>query len=270
MTSLRQLSLAAGLSIAIAAAFAGCGNDHQQVPDQRSYELVHGAWMGAWCWDGVAAGLRADGATVATVELPAHGSDQTPLPAATLDAYVATVRAAVAAAPQPVILVGHSMGGMVVTGVAELDGPKLAKVIYLGAYLPQDGQSLFDLASTDATSHLGPALQVDQTDGLAKLPVEDLQDIFIADGTPDEVASVVTHYRDEPLAPFLTPIHTTAAGWGAVPKAYIYTQDDNAISLARQQAMTAGVTLSATATIPTSHAPFLSNPALVVSTLEAL
>lgn len=268
MKPLKQPSLVIVLSIA--ALFADCGNDSKDVTSGRSYLLVHGAWMGAWCWDEVAAGLRAHGASVTTVELPAHGSDQTPLPTATLDAYVATVRAALAAAPPPVILVGHSMGGMVVTGVAELAGPRLAKVIYLGAYLPHDGQSLFDLASVDATSHLGPALQVDQTNGLAKLPTENLQDIFIADGTPDEVASVVTHYRDEPLAPFVTPIHTTAAGWGAVPKAYIYTRDDHAISLARQQAMTAGVTMSATATIATSHAPFLSNPALVVSTLEAM
>lgn len=268
MTSPKLLSFASILSVAIA--FAGCGNDAKPVVTPRSYLLVHGAWMGAWCWDDVAAGLRADGSTVSTVDLPAHGSDQTPLPGATLDAYIATVRAALAAAPQPVILVGHSMGGMVVTGVAELDGPKLAKVIYLGAYLPQDGQSLNDLASTDATSHLGPALQIDAADGLAKLPADDLQDLFIADGTASEVASLVAHYRDEPLAPFVTPIHTTAAGWGAVPKAYIYTQNDHAISLALQQAMTAGVPMSATATIPTSHAPFLSAPALVVSTLEAL
>lgn len=267
---MRSMKLFALLSLLSTVTLAGCGNDEPSVTTRRSYLLVHGAWMGAWCWDQVAAGLRAHGATVSTVELPGHGSDQTPLSGATLDAYVATVRAAVAAAPQPVILVGHSMGGMVVTGVAELDGPKLAKVVYLGAYLPQDGQSLFDLASTDATSHLGPALQIDQANGLAKLPVDDLQDIFIADGTADEVASVVAHYRDEPLAPFVTPIHTTAAGWGAVPKAYIYTQDDHAVSIALQQAMTAGVSMSATATIATSHAPFLSDPALVVSTLEAM
>jgi pimeloyl-ACP methyl ester carboxylesterase len=247
----------------------GCGGN-SNVAAQESYVLVHGAWMGAWCWSDVAAGLRADGATVATVELPAHGSDQTPLPEATLDAYVATVRAAVDTAPKPVVLVGHSMGGMVVTGVAELDGAMLAKVIYLGAYLPKDGQSLFDLASTDADSHLGPALEVDQEDGLAKLPADKLEDIFIGDGTEAEIASVVSHYRDEPLAPFVTPIHTTAAGWGAVPKGYIFTKDDHAISFGLQQTMTAGVTISATATIETSHAPFLSKPDAVISALESM
>ena len=247
----------------------GCGSD-SNVAAQKSYILVHGAWMGAWCWSDVAAGLRAHGASVATVELPAHGSDQTPLPEATLDAYVATVRSAIDVAPKPVVLVGHSMGGMVVTGAAELDGAMLAKVVYLGAYLPKDGQSLFDLASTDSDSHLGPALEIDQEQGLAKLPMDKLADIFIGDGTAPEIASVVSHYRDEPLAPFVTPIHTTDAGWGAVSKGYIFTKNDNAISFALQQTMTAGVTISTTATLETSHAPFLSNPDAVVSALESM
>lgn len=237
---------------------------------QKSYVLVHGAWMGAWCWNDVVDGLRAQGAAVTTVELPAHGSDQTPLPQATLEAYVTKVRAAVDAAPAPVILVGHSLGGMVITGVAEVDGAKLAKIVYLGAYLPKDGQSLYDLASTDATSHLGPALVVDQQNGLAKLASDKLADIFIGDGTPDEIALVVANYRDEPLAPFVTPIHTTAAGWGVVAKAYIYTKDDHAVSLTLQHTMTAGVTMSSTPTIDTSHAPFLSRPDLVVSALASM
>jgi pimeloyl-ACP methyl ester carboxylesterase len=237
---------------------------------KKSYVLVHGAWMGAWCWDDVATGLRASGDTVATVELPAHGADQTPLAGATLDAYVATVAATIDAAPQPVILVGHSMGGVVVTEVAETDGAKIARLVYIGAYMPKDGQTLNDLASSDADSHLGPVLQIDQVNGVAHIPSEDLADIFIADGTPSEIASVVSNYRDEPLAPFLTPVHTTAAGWGAVSKAYVYTKEDHAVSLALQQTMTADVTLAATATLDTSHAPFLSRPDLVTATLQGM
>ena len=263
--SIGILSLVAAASLSL----VGCDNE-KGAASNKSYVLVHGAWMGAWCWNDVAEGLRGQGATVATVELPAHGSDQTSLPQVSLDAYIAKVRAAIAAAPPPVTLVGHSMGGMVVTGVAEVDGAKLAKVVYLGAYVPKDGQSLFDLASTDAGSHLGPALIVDQDNGLAKLPSDKLEDIFIADGTPDEVARVVSNYRDEPLAPFLTPLHTTAAGWGAVAKAYVYTKDDRAVSFALQQSMTADVTMTDTATLETSHAPFLSRPDLVVSALGSM
>jgi alpha-beta hydrolase superfamily lysophospholipase len=269
MKTKAKLGIISLLAVLSLSALAGCDGDPQPA-SKKSYVLVHGAWMGAWCWDDVARGLRAQGATVTTVELPAHGSDQTPLPEASLDGYVTKVRAAVAAAPAPVILVGHSMGGMVVTGVAEADGASLAKVVYLGAYLPKDGQSLYDLASTDAASHLGPALVVDPQEGLAKLPGDMLEDIFNADGTPDPIARVISNYRDEPLAPFVTPIHTTTAGWGAVSKAYIYTKDDHAISFDLQQAMTTGVTMTDTITIETSHAPFLSRPELLVSALASM
>lgn len=260
------------LVLAALSAPLGCNDDAQDsnTTTQRSYVLVHGAWMGAWCWNDVAAGLRAKGATVATVELPAHGADQTPLPEATLDAYAAKVRAAVEASATPVVLVGHSMGGVVVTAVAETSGAKIAKVVYLGAYMPKDGQSLTDLAMTDAGSHLGPVLQIDAELGVARIPMDKLADIFIADGTPSQVALLTSNYRDEPLAPFVTPVHTTPAGWGAVTKAYIFTKDDHALSYGLQQTMTAGVTMSATATIETSHAPFLSKPDLVVTTLQGI
>ena len=266
MKSIDSLALALMVALPV---IGGCDSS-SGTSAKKSYVLVHGAWMGAWCWDDVAAGLRANGDTVATVELPAHGSDQTPVSGATLEAYVAKVTTAIDAAPQPVILVGHSMGGVVVTQVAETAGAKIGRLVYIGAYMPEDGQTLNDLASTDTASHLGPVLQIDQVDGVAHIPSEDLEDIFIADGTASEIASVMSNYRDEPLAPFLTPVHTTASGWGAVSKAYVYTEEDHAVSPALQQTMTAGVTLATTATLDTSHAPFLSRPDLVISTLQAM
>jgi pimeloyl-ACP methyl ester carboxylesterase len=121
--------------LAVAMAWSGLACDSQaDTQARRRYVLVHGAWMGAWAWDDVAAGLRAANADVAAVELPAHGADTTGLEGATLDAYVAKVRAAVDAAGGPVILVGHSLGGVVVTATAELAAPSIAKLVYLGAY----------------------------------------------------------------------------------------------------------------------------------------
>ncbi|HTB72406.1 MAG TPA: alpha/beta fold hydrolase [Polyangiaceae bacterium] len=259
------------LGIVILWATLGCSSsDGERAPVPKTFVLVHGSWMGAWCWDEVAAGLRAKGVTVVTVELPAHGSDTTPLPGATLDAYVAKVSDAVDATEGPVILVGHSMAGMVVTQVAENKTDKIAKLVYVAAYLPKDGEALLDLAMTDTDSHSGMNVTIDMADGLAKIPEDDLKDDFLADGSPAELATLQAHYRDEPLAPFVTPVHTTVANWGRLPKVYVYTKDDHAVSYTLQQRMTAGVTFVSTATLDTSHAPFLSQPGLVTSTLLAL
>lgn len=233
----------------------------------KPFVLVHGAWMGAWAWDDVAAAMRAKGASVTTVELPAHGADMTGVSGATLDAYVAKVRGAVEGAGEPVVLVGHSMGGVVITQLAESVPDKIADLVYLAAYVPKDGQQLLDLAGMDADSHVGPALQIDMNAGVAKIALDKLQDIFCADCTTDQAADLAAHYRDEPLAPFATPVHVTAGGWGKVTKRYVYTKQDNAVSYALQQAMTAGVTLAGTATLDTSHSPFLSHATEVADTL---
>ena len=249
-----------------------CSSDDGSQPAAtgKTYLLVHGAWMGAWCWADVAKALRAQGATVDTVELPAHGDDMTALADATLDAYVSKVTTALDAEKSPVILVGHSMGGMVITGAAEAAPGKIEKLVYVGAYLPKDGQSLFDLAMTDTDSHLGPASVVDMDAGLVRIPKASLKDVFVADGSDAEVEELEQRYRDEPLVPFVTPVHTSAENWGSVPKVYVYTTQDHAVSYSLQQRMTQGVPLVNSKMLDTSHSPFLSQPALTASVLSAL
>jgi len=269
--------LAAAVIAIACCPMGGCGSDtsgsgagggsasSNPVPD--TFILVHGAWSGAWTWDPVAAGLKENGKAVTTVELPSHGADMTPPNGATLDAYAAKVSAAVDAADGPVTLVGHSMAGVVITEVAEQKPDTIAKLVYLAAFVPEDGQTLLALAGTDADSHLGPALKVDQMAGTAAVPLDELADIFCADCSEDALAALTSHYRDEPLAPFATPVHASAANWGRVAKYYIYTKQDHAISPSLQVTMTKNVTFESQATLDTSHEPFLSQPGLVVSTL---
>src|SRR5215831_7941965 len=85
----------------------------------RHFVLVHGAWHGAWAWYRVRALLEADGHTVSVLDLPSHGIDRTPAKGVTLADYVNAVVAVVDAAAEPVVLVGHSMAGVVISSVAE-------------------------------------------------------------------------------------------------------------------------------------------------------
>jgi pimeloyl-ACP methyl ester carboxylesterase len=224
----------------------------------KSFVLVHGAWQGAWAWNDEATALRARGATVSVVELPGHGDDTTPVPGDTLEAYVAKTVAAIDESPENAILVGHSLAGAVITSAAELRPSRIDRLVYLAAYVPKDGEKVLDIANTDAASHIGKAIAVDPTHGLAGIPKDKLGDIFCADCSPAQLSSLIEHYRDEPLPPFVTPVHSTAENWGRASKFYIFTKEDHAVSYDLQQRMTANVKWTGTATLPSSHSPFLS------------
>lgn len=108
--------------------------------------LVHGAWEDASIWSDVTAELEGMGHVVHTVNLPGRAGDTTPTSQITLDSHRDAVLSVVQQSEEPVVLVGHSFGGMTISAVAEAAPEKVERLIYLAAYLPQNGQSLQDLA----------------------------------------------------------------------------------------------------------------------------
>lgn len=117
----------------------------------RPCVLVHGGWHGGWHWDEVAARLRDAGATVyapTLIGLAERAAE------ATADTNVSTHVADVVAVIDEhdlhdVVLVAHSYGGLVATGVAAKRGDRLAELVYLDAFVPKDGQSARDLLGED-------------------------------------------------------------------------------------------------------------------------
>lgn len=112
-----------------------------------NFVLVHGAWHGGWCWRDTAAALRAAGHTVVT---PTHTGvgDRAHIGGVnvTLETHVRDVIAAIEAEElHDVILCGHSYGGMVITCVADRLGARVKSLVYLDAFVPEDGQCLIDL-----------------------------------------------------------------------------------------------------------------------------
>ena len=119
------------------------------------YVLVHGAWGGGWAYDRLAADLGAAGHRVEVVHLSGLGRRRAEFhPGITLTTHVDDVAAAVDAAGfDRFVLVGHSYGGMVVTGVATRLGARIDALVYLDAFVPQHGQSLWDLTGEFEHGH---------------------------------------------------------------------------------------------------------------------
>ncbi len=112
-----------------------------------TFVLVHGAYHGGWCWRDVARRLRADGHDVFTPTLTGLGERSHLLTAAVgLSTHVQDVLNVLLWEDlKEVILVGHSYGGMVVTGVADQAADRIADIVYLDAIVPENGQSTLDV-----------------------------------------------------------------------------------------------------------------------------
>lgn len=225
---------------------------------QNTYVLVHGAWQAPYVWDAVRDELIKKGNKVIIVELPGHGKDQTPTYQLSLDVYRDKVIEAMSKVDGRVILVGHSMGGMVITLVAEKVPSKISKLVYIGAFVPTSGQALADIADPD--SQLGPEL-VPSADNLTlDVKRERLTDLFIKDGSQASKDLVIANYRAEPAIPFGNKVTITQANFGAVEKVYIKTLQDIVISPGLQNRMIAAAGIKTIYEINTSHSPFLAKP----------
>lgn len=224
--------------------------------------LVHGAWMGAAAWDRVAADLRARGLKVTAVELPGHGRDNTPADKLSLAGYVDAVAAALPADGQAV-LVGHSMAGMVISGVAEKQPAKVARLVYVAAYLPRNGESLYQLSQGDKDSRVGAWWTQENPKAYspATIKAEGIPQVFCADCSAADQRELVASHKAEAVPPLATPVALSAARFGSVPKVYVHTLKDNAVSYGLQKTMLANAGGAARVVeLDTSHAPMLTMP----------
>ncbi len=236
-----------------------------------TFVLVHGAWMGQFAWQKVTPLLEQAGHHVITLDLPAHGDDQTAPAAASLDSYRDAVIAAIGAYSD-VILVGHSFGGMVISAVAEALPERIKTLVYLAAYLPRSGESLYQLSQEDSASIVGQYWRQDDPANYspASIASDGIVPAFAADCTPEEQQLLIERQRAEPVPPLATPVTLSAERYGRVPRCYIETLNDRAVSHQLQTLMLARTPVERRFSLPTSHSPFFAAPAQLAAILSEL
>jgi pimeloyl-ACP methyl ester carboxylesterase len=127
----------------------------------RTFVLVHGAWHGGWCWQRVAARLREDGDSVFTPTLTGVGERAHLLRAGIdLKTHITDIVNVLKWEDlKDVVLCGHSYGGFVISGVAEQAAPLIRSIVFLDAFVPNDGESVQDLTGAAVKEGIANALQ---------------------------------------------------------------------------------------------------------------
>ncbi|MBS1598338.1 MAG: alpha/beta fold hydrolase [Bacteroidetes bacterium] len=248
------------MTILSVVSLAGCNQRNNFPIKSKTFVLVHGAWQAPYVWNTVRTELENAGQHVVLVELPAHGDDTTSPALVSIDVYRDKVIDAINKINGKVVLVGHSMGGVVVSEVAEAIPGKIEKLIFIGAFVPANGQSLLQLAGADQQSLLGPALVPSKDQLLLDVMKDSIINIFCQDGSSATQQLLLDNYRAEPAIPFTNPAVLTSGNFGSVNKYYIFTLLDHAIGINNQHAMAQAANIMQTYSVNTGHSPFLSKP----------
>ena len=234
------------------------------------FVLVAGAWHGAWCWEYVIPLLEARGHAAQAAELPGMGSDRTSFAELGLMDWARSVSRVVEEAPGPVILVGHSRGGVVVSQVAELVPDRIGLSVYLTAILPGHGETGLDVSSLVPPDSLQQREYTLTDDDLAFVADPALLSRSYARATPELVERAMARVTPEPRFGILSPVSLSAGRYGRVKRAYIECLADPTVPLALQRAMQAREPCDPVRTIDTDHCPTFSAPELVAKTLDDL
>jgi pimeloyl-ACP methyl ester carboxylesterase len=212
--------------------------------------LVHGAWADGSCWSKVIPLLEAKGLHVVAVQIPLTSF---------VDDIAATQRA-IALEDGPVLLVGHSYGGAVITEAG--NDPKVAGLVYVSAVAPDKGESAFGLI-TSVPTPVGSELRPDKS-GFLKLTPKGIAEDFAQDLSAKEIAILTATQVPTSVTAMKGEITTPA--WKSKPSWYIIAANDRAISptLEAAQAKRIGAT---TTTVASSHVVMLAQPSAVTKVI---
>jgi pimeloyl-ACP methyl ester carboxylesterase len=271
--------------------------------------LVHGAWHGAWTYERVIPELARLGCVAVARDLPAHGlnarfpasffnrpldpaqfaSEASPVAGTTLDDYadsvVATIDQVRAMGCEKVTLVGHSMGGVVLTAVGQRAPEKIARLVYLAAFMPASEvpAGAYIQAVENAGECVGPQFMADPMQvGALRIDHRSSDPAYragcraaffgdLTDAEFDAVSHLLT--PDVPAQPMGTPVALTRDRWGSLPRHYVRCLQDMAIRPNLQARFIAEAdafmpdNLTVVHDMQTSHSPFFSQPAALAALL---
>jgi pimeloyl-ACP methyl ester carboxylesterase len=215
--------------------------------------LVHGAWADGSSWSHVIPLLEHDGYTVIAV--------QNPLTSITDD--IATTKRVIDAQKGPVVVVGHSYGGMVMTGAAA-GNANVKALVYIAAFAPEVGESIGALSAKYAATPVGTAIVPDAA-GFLYLDRAKFHAVFCQDASESEAAIMAV--TQKPLNSAIFGQTVDAAAWKTIPSWYLVSKNDQAINPDQERFYAKRMNAKVTE-IASSHASLVSHPADVTKLIE--
>lgn len=234
-----------------------------------TFILVHGACHGGWCWERVQPILESHGHKVCAPDLPGLGKDHTPPANVTLADNVEKISRLLDKIDEPVVLVGHALGGVTISQTAEARRRKLKALVYVCGLMPPSGTASREMTANDPDMLFRRSREL-SPDGLTyTFARSQLPAMFYQDVSAEDRYRAMERLRPQPISISTTPVTLTEERYGSVPRWYIECTQDNAIRIARQRAMVKAIPCKVL-TIECGHTPFYSAPEELAEHLETI
>lgn len=233
----------------------------------RTFVLVHGVWHGGWCWSRVADILRARGHRVTAPTQTGLGErSHLVSPDITIGTFVEDIVQHLQFEDlRDVVLVGHSFGGIPITGAADAAPDRIAKLIYLDAIMLASGETWLSLLPEDMARDRTELAQ--RTSGGLSLPPAPAESFGVT--RPADIAFVEARLTPHPFKTFTTALDLKNPVGNALPAAYIQCTDPpyRPAGVALERARTFGWPVDA---IATGHDAMVTEPVALADVLERM
>jgi pimeloyl-ACP methyl ester carboxylesterase len=226
----------------------------QSSSSKPSIVLVHGTNADATSWQHVILLLQKDGYTVTAV--------QNPLTALADD--IAMTKRAIDAQQRPVVVVGHSYGGNVITGAAA-GNPRVKALVYINAFAPEPGETANQLNSRYAPPPIGKAFVADSA-GFLYIDREKFHEVFAQDVSTAEAKVLAA--TQKPPSKTIFDQSVDRAAWKTIPSWYLVGREDRAINAELERFMAKRIG-ARTTELKASHVSYISHPKEVAKLIES-
>lgn len=240
------------------------------VKGNATFVLVHGAWGNRTVWERVELVLRRLGNRTYALNMPGHGGDPGNVAEHDGQSYAAALAEQIRRIPGKVILVGHSMGGSIITNIAERIPGKIEKLVYCAAFLLLPGQSGNGLDGNG----IQPVNWLEySTDGKTVLLSEYRRQNpapNLAGKEENDVGELYDTDARESIASLQGKVCPTQENWGSLRRFYVYCSQDQAITPDLQRIMLKNLPCEAVYEIAADHGPQLSKPVELSAVLNEI
>jgi pimeloyl-ACP methyl ester carboxylesterase len=236
----------------------------------QHFVLIHGAWHGGWCWDGVIRELKKAGHTAEAPTMPGARPEDDRSRVQFSD-YVDKLVDVLNQQAAPVVLVGHSSAGFMMQAAAPKVPDKVAQLIFVNAFILPNGKSQFDLVPPEASEGLTAAAQA-APDNCVPVLEDFVRNVLMAGDPVEKQDALISRLVPQPLVLFTTPVDTRAfEQLSSVPKSVVFCKNDSSLPPGAYVRMAQGLGDHKLIEVDGGHETLYTRPELIAGALvEAL